>query len=131
MSAAQAPPAQPLTPPDQTGGPSAAQAPPQLGQEQPSLLFSVPHPPSDAARWPLMVEAPFLANAPPAADAEVPAAGTKTARAELFLVFRRGRWSSRLTLPRTLPSTLVGMGWRKGRKAAKYRSGLGAGLPLC
>jgi hypothetical protein len=97
MSGVGTPQAQPLVPPEQPTGGAAASAPqnpsPQSAPEPSSPLFAVPHPPSDAMRWQQMVQAPFLANAPPAPDAQAPAAATKTARAELFLALRRGRWS--------------------------------------
>jgi hypothetical protein len=71
MSGNAAPQAQPLLPADQPQGADGEQAagtpPPDQaaapGAPRPSPLFSVPHPPSDAANWLGMVQAPFLPEA--------------------------------------------------------------------
>ena len=86
------------------------QAPaPQPGQEQPSPLFSVPLPPSDAARWLQMVQGPFLANSPPAPAPPQAGPPAKTARANLLTALREGRWQwmRKLACPARVLSALL------------------------
>src|SRR5262249_19574526 len=88
---------QPLIPADQPATQPQQQAPqqpqqPPPGSQSPSPLFSVPHPPSDAARWLRMVQAPFLSDQNGPAGTGSPES-PKMARVNLRAAMREGRQS--------------------------------------